>query len=277
MSGWWVLPSQGRVTVDDATVTGIDCSSVPTNIYLIRMWESKGDMKGEILYNHADRVPVREKFTDISPYIPLINSWMLAAQSTPPGKSPPITLAQAQAVKNTMVNALFHSKQQTPFAHAVAAGNYSWDATDTATMHASLVTTIPDLNSKANELASKTNLLNSYSSNLSTNINNNIVLPTQSMYSEITSNTPLTVASLTNPVTWTSAPDTNPVTPPAISWVPVGSPTAVNVTQAEAKAIINGIASRTTTLTATKNTKVNAVNALTTVAAVSAYDITTGW
>ena len=126
MNGWWVLPGQGRVTVDDATLTGIDCSSVPNNIYLIQMLETKGEMKGEILYNHSDRVPVREKFTDISPYIPLFNQWMNAAQSSPPGVSPPVTLTQAQTVKITMVNALFHSKRQAP----ITSGGQTYDASD---------------------------------------------------------------------------------------------------------------------------------------------------
>src|SRR5215469_412714 len=61
------------------------------------------------------------------------------------------------------------------------------------------------------------------------------------------------------------------------SWVPVGSTTPVNVTPAEQAAIMQGIASRTTNLTTTKNTKTNEVNVLTTISAVIAYDVTAGW
>jgi hypothetical protein len=49
------------------------------------------------------------------------------------------------------------------------------------------------------------------------------------------------------------------------------------VTSAEQGAINNGITSKTQSLTTAKNSKIAAVNALTTIAAVIAYDVTAGW
>jgi hypothetical protein len=75
-------------------------------------------------------------------------------------------------------------------------------------------------------------------------------------------------------VPWTSV---SGVASPNIDWVPVGSSTSVAVTPAEAAAIIQGIAARSNDLTGKQNIKVGQVNSLTTIAAVIAYDVTTGW
>lgn len=60
-------------------------------------------------------------------------------------------------------------------------------------------------------------------------------------------------------------------------WIPIGATAPVNVTPAEQAAIMSGIAARTNDLNVKRNTKVVQVNALTTIAAVIAYDVTTGW
>jgi len=125
MSGWWICPGNGQVCVDDCVMQPIDCSSVDPNIYLVRWWGTSG----EILFNHDNRLPVRQPFTDLTPLIDLFNKWMAAAEFSPPEPSPPITLAQAKQVKSSMVNALFASKRQMP----VPAYGYTWDASDNAT------------------------------------------------------------------------------------------------------------------------------------------------
>jgi hypothetical protein len=72
---------------------------------------------------------------------------------------------------------------------------------------------------------------------------------------------------------------TNQATVPTsnVQWIPIGASAPVNVTPAEQAAILSGIAARTNDLNVKKNAKVTAVNALTTVPAVIAYDVTTGW
>jgi hypothetical protein len=129
MSGWWVVPSNSIVCVDDAALT-VDCSDIAANIYMMRWWGTDG----EILYNHSDRLPVREPFVDISPYIPAFNRWIVASENPSivartAKTSPPITVTQAKAVKSKMVDALFASKRQSP----ISAFGYVWDASDNAT------------------------------------------------------------------------------------------------------------------------------------------------
>jgi hypothetical protein len=65
--------------------------------------------------------------------------------------------------------------------------------------------------------------------------------------------------------------------PSTISWTPIDSATPVNLSPDEVGSIMGGIAARQQTLNGTKTSKTNAVNALTTIAAVIAYDVTAGW
>jgi hypothetical protein len=320
---------------------GIDCSSVPANIYMIRWWGTNG----EILYNHADRLPVREKFIDITPYVPLFNQWMSIANSSPPSPSPPIALPQAKTVKIDMLNALFDSKRQAPYHYPVASGDYWWDATD-ATMFSSLVPAVENLVAKVNEVIAGLNnkfpdldnvdanaiawvnanadqsnanggqgnaLRDSVNSRIITEFNNTIAPSDSSAKNAISTAiqtgsivdyngiaTPLAQPGLTGIVagipsfsaavtaafnaasghvargagTWAGIAS---VPSPAASWIPIGSTTPVNVTPAEQQAIIAGITDRTNQLNLITNQKTAAVNALTTVAAVIAYDVLAGW
>jgi hypothetical protein len=75
-------------------------------------------------------------------------------------------------------------------------------------------------------------------------------------------------------IAWTPLPN---VATTNAQWIPIGGTAPVSVTPAEQAAIMNGIAARTNALNVKKNIKIAEVNALTTVAAVIAYDVTTGW
>jgi hypothetical protein len=63
----------------------------------------------------------------------------------------------------------------------------------------------------------------------------------------------------------------------SIPWLPSGGTVPVNLSAGDISGIMSGIASRRLDLQTTKNIKTNEVNALTTIAAVIAYDVTTGW
>lgn len=76
------------------------------------------------------------------------------------------------------------------------------------------------------------------------------------------------------PIPWTNL---GHVTVANAQWIPVGSTVPVNVTPTEQAAIMNGIAARTNDLNIKRNIKIGQVNALTTLSAVIAYDVTTGW
>lgn len=97
-NGWWIVRGQNLVCIDDALIRNVDCSSIPKNIYLVFWYGTHG----EILYNHDDRLPVREPFTDFAPYVGIFDAWMRAAQR----ERPPISLTQARFVKSKMVDAL---------------------------------------------------------------------------------------------------------------------------------------------------------------------------
>jgi hypothetical protein len=129
----WIRPSLSAVAVDDASITGIDCSSIPANVEMVWWNSAQGTQSGggpqgtppsgEILYN--DRIAIRETFTDPSPYIAIINQWLLAAARQVAGASLPhqpnltvpataLTVAQAQMVKNTILDGLFALKRKAP-------------------------------------------------------------------------------------------------------------------------------------------------------------------
>jgi hypothetical protein len=134
---FWLVPANNVVTVDDAPMA-VDLSDVPANIYIVD-W---GGKDGTILY--TDRVGVREKFSDPSPYQTYINRWMLAAQDPNQNElgAPsvqPITLAQAQAVKTSLINSLFDLKRQAPIdvTITVTPSSSSEKATITTTYDAS--------------------------------------------------------------------------------------------------------------------------------------------
>jgi hypothetical protein len=81
---FWIKPSSNLVAVDDASISGIDCSSIPTNVEMV-WWnggqgaqsgsgQDGGDSQGsspsgEILYN--DRVAIRSWLT-CSPPFPML-------------------------------------------------------------------------------------------------------------------------------------------------------------------------------------------------------------
>ena len=68
----------------------------------------------------------------------------------------------------------------------------------------------------------------------------------------------------------------DPAIPP-INWTPLGATATVVLSATEMGTLMNGIAQRRASLLNVCQTKKNAVNALTTLAAVIAYDVTAGW
>jgi hypothetical protein len=92
---------------------------------------------GETAFGFRHR---REPFTDPTPYLPVINNWLLAASgqllgasaphqpiSTP--QNPALTPAQAQTVKTSLLDALFAVKRQAP----ITVGGQTYNASDAET------------------------------------------------------------------------------------------------------------------------------------------------
>ena len=341
------------MSVDNASVTGMDYSALPSNVRLVE-WRDAGD--GEIEYN--DRPPLREQTFDVIPYCPYFDQFLT--------KLTGVTLAQAKKVKRDLIAEIYETKRQLPFHYPVAAGDYWWDASDDNmassvipsvqnsiasinSIVASLNTTIPAISTKITGSQTQLNLVNNAASGLKSEINAGlitqinailvsainaisgqfyacVVAPGNSLisylndtvlgYLDLPANTVnaklqagasigLTtdiVHHLTDPFngygSGASATNLNFMTTPFPSnitvagvpwtplvnvplsnsgWIPVGGTVPVTVTPAEAAAIMQGIAARSNDLSIKKNTKIGEVNALTTVAAVIAYDVTAGW
>jgi hypothetical protein len=362
---FWMVRHVGAMAVDNANIVGMDFTALPIGVAIVE-WKAG---VGEVEYD--DRPRLRENFTDVTPYCPFLQQFMTRLTG--------ITLTQAQKIQCDLIGVIYEAKRQAPYHYPVAAGDYSWDASDT-TVYSSTIPAIQDLITKINQLIVQLNpaipalntadannttagntLSNAINSNvvnggntLSGAINSNVVnpvnaikdqvnsyvaAPAANMYSEFngyvapsdaskvaTLNASLATAvvligginynlaapglsaGVSSIPSFTGACSASGITAVAAalgtyfsnvgnyfshtdvswtpvasaagsnqSWLPVGATSPVNVTPAEQAAIMQGIASRTTTLTTVKNTKTNAVNALMTISAVIAYDVTAGW
>jgi hypothetical protein len=121
MAQWWICPADGQVVVDDASISDLDVSTtppLPTNVHLV-FWHGT---HGEILYKQSSTASVRQKFLDVTPYVPVFNRWLTAAQN----ETPPITLAQAKAIKIDLVDSLYNMKRQATIMYI----SNPWDADD---------------------------------------------------------------------------------------------------------------------------------------------------
>lgn len=76
---------------------------------------------GEIIYN--DRIPLPEQFTDPSPYQDYVNQWMTGAAAA----ALPLTLAQAQAVKSSLVDSIWAGKRDAAVTVVTSLGSYDFD------------------------------------------------------------------------------------------------------------------------------------------------------
>jgi hypothetical protein len=86
----------------------------------------------------------------------------------------------------------------------------------------------------------------------------------------------LSVSSLSVPALSVSVPPLSSLGL-SISWTPVGEADPVTLSAAEVAGIMSGVANRRTSLLQTKQNKTTAINALTNIEDVIAYDATAGW
>jgi len=93
---WWICPWDSQVSIDDASVMGVDCSAIPKNVNII-WWYGE---EGEVLYK--DRLAIREPFTDFRPLVRYFDAFIRQAQRA----KQPITLSQAKFVKSRIVESL---------------------------------------------------------------------------------------------------------------------------------------------------------------------------
>lgn len=286
---WWMAIRPRSMAIDNAGVTGMDYTILPSNTSFVE-WK---DGRGEAEYN--DRPGLRENFHDVIFYAPLFQQFMTLLTA--------ITLGQSKKVQTDLITSIFDSKRQAPFSYTISTGTFQWDATDSELISLTALAvagTAGGVNSTNSQLAS-----------LVAQINSNIVAPAQNNYGSFVGFQAYLNENILG--AWTGDPDAantinnrltiisgmlglsdnlpHPAYPyynasgvsisggagTTYPWTPIGATTPQNLTAAELVGLISGITTRRQNLQNVSKSKQAAVNALTTVAAVIAYDVTTGW
>lgn len=263
-------------------------SSLASNVNFVTF--AKG--QGQVFYN--DRPPLPELFSDPSPYQSYVNAWITAAAAA----TPALTLAQAQAIKCAFVDAIYGFKRVAPVSATVTAGTYSFDASNNALTGlaylAPLNTVITGVNAVITAFDTLNGLVNPVGAGVQTALNS-LVSGVNSALSALTSAINLAGTAQTPPFSVGSAPTvgsvagpstsgtpSNPsalatISPPTLTVVPVGQTSPITLNSADLQAVALAIAAQNASTGSTDATKKAAVNALSTIAAVVAYDATAGW
>ena len=288
-----IARSEGIMSIDNQPLA-IDTSSVASNIEIVVYDCSAGS--GNLEYN--DRLRVLEKFIDVAPYAPFVNVWLQASLLT---QLPP-TIVLAKQIKLALVDGIFNSKRQLPISFA----SNMWDASDQALAEMQAAIVSWDVAASASS-ADVTLTQNFNSIGINTNQTSFVsVSPPAGAGGGAISYSPHytgpdSKGNYTNPPNVTSpafigqvsggglasqagfsaqygsalaAPTT---TGPTFALAPYNSTVSVLMTMTDLRSLISAINTRRTTLTNVQLAKRNAINALTTIDAVIAYDVTTGW
>jgi hypothetical protein len=121
---WWLNTDDPQIfSVDNASVTGMDFSTLPANSWMVQWTDGKGEIENQIDPNTNDN-GLRASFIDVTPYTPFFQQFLTLL--------PGLTLAQAQKVQTDLIKQIFESKRQDPFHYQVASGDYYWNASDEA-------------------------------------------------------------------------------------------------------------------------------------------------
>jgi hypothetical protein len=121
---WWLNTDDPQIfAVDNASVSGMDFSTLPINSWMVQWTDGKGEIENQIDPNTNDN-GLRASFIDVTPYASFFQQFLTLL--------PGLTLAQAQKVQTDLIKQIFESKRQDPFHYPVASGDYSWDASDEA-------------------------------------------------------------------------------------------------------------------------------------------------
>jgi hypothetical protein len=284
-----IARSEGIVAIDNQPLA-VDTSPLASNIALVAYDCTAG--KGSIEYN--DRLRLLEPFIDMTPYAPFVNAWLTQAALV---TDTPLTLPLAKTIKLSLVDGIFNSKRQLP----ITALGRTWDASDQALMgmqaaivswdvagaafaaDATLVNDFNNIGIATTRIANASaNAAFSADSAPFTYIDSFSPPPNQTPHSgAIAFMTAVAGGGITGNAAF-SANYGRPLSAittqgPSISWPPLNSTVSVTLAMSDMRSLISSINSRRTTLQNTRLTKQNAINALSTIAAVIAYDVTTGW
>jgi hypothetical protein len=292
-----IARSEGIVSIDNQPL-GVDTSALPVNVAIVAYDCSGG--AGNIEY--SDQLRVLAPFIDITPYVPFANTWLTAASAI---VGMPVTLAQAKRVKIGLVDGIFNSKRQLPINYV---GN-TWDATDQSMIG---MQTMINAWSVETDITTADAILADNMQKLQVLIHQTGNASQPAAYASGTGSIDAAVRfdkHLSGGVwdgTYVRIPGTSPTwvtsvggggvnaqptyvpipagqigyqttTGPSVSWTPLNATAPVSLSMTSMRTLISNIQTRRGSLQSTRLTKTNAINLLTTVAAVIAYDVTTGW
>jgi|SRR5579871_850470 len=255
---------------------------LPANVNFVQ-WDG-GSNSGQVTYN--DRLAIPETFTDPSPYQTCINAWMTGAAAG----SPALTLAQAQAVKGSLIDAIWTSKRQVPVTVTTSLGSYSF-AADEATLGSSWLAAVATLITAVNTLetglasvaagfnsdqAALISALNSYTSTIATGITANwtYLIGTASIPVP-TATTP--ASSFSEPTVTYTAASAIAALSASVQMLPVGANSYPAFTLADQFVVLAAIYAQRNAKALTRSQKQIALAALTHTADAISFDATTGW
>jgi hypothetical protein len=273
VSTFWIHRETGTVAVDDAVLKGVDTSSLAKNIQLVWWYGTNG----EIRYTDEDRLPVREPVTNLEPFIPIFNNWILAAEKPLPttsGKTmPAITLAQAKAVKTQLTRGLYYNKFSPGSIDNTAAVNASIQALAQST-NDSLKSLASDVNnftlSSDGARSADAQALNSALGSQALAHNTNVTAA-NSHTAALNALTGYYIGPDGGSLPVTTVSSLHSVGTPQMSTMDVGGNIGVPPTVSTPEVGVGD------PLAVRRDAHIANINAQTTVAGVAAYDITTGW
>jgi hypothetical protein len=217
-------------------------------------------------------------FSDPSSYQSYFNAWITAMAAN----APALSLAQAKFLKCGFINSVYNAKRQLPASVAVSAGNFAFDVSD-----AGLIKFIPmvglilvdQINSissglTTNAQAAITGVTTKVNSSIGT-LNSNLATNNADIQQWLGGSIGFTPSEPT--ISATTVSSVAAIAEPTFQMVPIGGTSPIVLTGADMQAIFTAAVNRNAGYQVTNATKQAAVNALSTIAAVAAYDATAGW
>jgi hypothetical protein len=276
----------------------LSANPLPSNVKFVQYSAAEG---GRILYR--DRPAIPEQFTDPSPYQSYVNQWITATAAA----SPALKLSQAKAVKAALVSSIFAGRRQTAVSVAVTDGNYAWDATDeglsrfiaplagflyTDPLNAassSIVATLSAMRTALNVWASNINTNESYTQSALTAICSQVNSAINNARSASITNGDNIIANdfaaaalgVTLSTSTSNALDALPAAPsaaaPSVAMVPIGQTKLVPLSMTDLQKIVQAITMQNAKYQLINAVKQAEIDGLSSIAAVTSYDATTGW
>ena len=290
---WSLVPGVQVMLVDNVNANDLDCSGLPSNLYMVEWREGRGETET------TDAPGLRTTFTDISPYAPYFQRFMTVKSTD----GSVFSLTQAKKIQTDLITCLFDDKRQAPITYSVAAqANAVWSANDTDVAAMSLQMVGGTGSSVSTSLVSQINaMIDAINSRIVAVANANAgqfnVMNANVTYAmPLLASTSFVLVGGGNINPKGASPGTDGRGPGsgnfgnmttiahiggpasgAMPWSPIGATAPLNLSSDELTGLMAQIAARRQGLLNTRNSKTAAVAALTTIPAVIAYSVTAGW